>query len=355
MSATIIGVDPHKRSHTAVVLDEAEQIAAKLRVAAGPVQVDALLAWAPGGERVWAIENVNGLGHLLAQQLLARGEVVIDVPATLSSRARKLSGHSGRKTDEHDARSVVIAAAHNNRLRRVTAENTNVVLGLLLERRWHLVAQRQRSLCQLHALLTELIPAGAARHLTSKKATAMLRQVTPRDVVALERKLAARELLEEIRWLDKRIPVAKQRLSQALTADSSTLTEIHGIGEIGAATILSIVDDPNRFPDRGHFAAFNGTAPLEASSGDKRRHRLSRRGNRQLNKVIHVAARTQIRRDGPGRTYYDRKLAEGKSQMEALRALKRQLSDVIYRRLLADERARQAVRGGQTGDKPKAA
>jgi hypothetical protein len=190
--------------------------------------------------------------------------------------------------------------------------------------RWHLVAQRQRIVCQLHALLTELVPAGAAKALTSKKAAALLRQVTPGDVVALERKLAARELLEEIRWLDKRIPVAKQRLSQALSAYGTTLTDVHGIGEIGAATILSIVDVPTRFPDRGHFAAFNGTAPLEASSGDKRRHRLSRRGNRQMNKVIHVAARTQIRRDGPGRTYYDRKLAEGKSNMEALRALKRQ-------------------------------
>ncbi len=355
MSATIIGVDPHKRSHTAVVLDDGEQIASQQRVTAGPGQVDDLLAWAPGGERVWAIENVNGLGHLLAQQLIARAEVVIDVPATLSSRARKLSGKSGRKTDEHDARSVAIAAAHNNRLRRVTAENNSVVLGLLLDRRWHLVAQRQRTICQLHALLNELVPAGAAKHLTSKKAAVMLRKIAPGSIVELERKLLARELLADVRWLDKRIPVAKQRLSQELAAYGTTLTDIHGIGEIGAATILAIVDDPTRFPDRGHFAAFNGTAPLEASSGDVRRHRLSRRGNRQINKVIHVAARTQIRRAGPGRTYYDRKLAAGKGKMEALRALKRQLSDVIYRRLLADERARQAVRDGQTGIKPKAA
>ncbi len=171
----------------------------------------------------------------------------------------------------------------------------------------------------------------------------------------LERKLLARELLEEVRWLDKRIPVAKQRLSQALAVYGTTLTDICGIGEIGAATILSIVDDPHRFPDRGHFNAFNGTAPLEASSGDVRRHRLSRRGNRQMNKVLHVAARTQIRSGGPGRVYYDRKLAEGKSKMEALRALKRQLSDVIYRRLLTDERARQAARGGQTRVQPEAA
>jgi hypothetical protein len=234
MSATIIGVDPHKRSHTAVVLDDAEQIASKLRVDASAGQVDALLAWAPGGERVWAIENVNGLGHLLAQQLVARGEVVIDVPATLSCRARKLSGKSGRKTDAHDARSVVIAAAHNSRLRRVTVENTTVVLGLLLDRRWHLVAQRQRTLCQLHALLGELVPAGAATHLTSKKAAALLRKITPGSVVELERKLLARELLEEVRWLDKRIPVAKRRLSQALAAYGTTLTDICGIGERSA-------------------------------------------------------------------------------------------------------------------------
>ncbi|MDQ3481475.1 MAG: IS110 family transposase [Actinomycetota bacterium] len=171
----------------------------------------------------------------------------------------------------------------------------------------------------------------------------------------LERKLVARELLEDWRWLDRRIPAAKQRLSDALTAYGTTLTDIHGIGEIGAATVLSIVHDPARFPSRAHFAAFNGTAPLEASSGDVRRHRLSRRGNRQLNKVIHVAARTQIRRDGPGRTYYERKVAEGNSRRESLRALKRQLSDVVYRRLLTDDRQRQAVQGGQAGTRPKSA
>jgi len=356
MPATIIGVDPHKRSHTAVVLDDCEEIAAQLRVTASPHQVDQLLGWAPATvQRLWAIENANGLGRLLAQQLVARGEVVIDVPATLSSRARKLSGHSGRKTDEHDARSVAIAAGHNHGLRRVSIENVTVAIGLLLDRRWQLVAQRQPTICQLHALLTELVPAGAATHLTSTKAAALLRKITPSSIVELERKLVARELLEDWRWLDRRIPAAKQRLSDALTAYGTTLTDIHGIGEIGAATVLSIVHDPARFPSRGHFAAFNGTAPLEASSGDVRRHRLSRRGNRQLNKVIHVAARTQIRRDGPGRTYYERKLSEGKSKMEALRALKRQLSDVVYRRLLTDDRQRQAVQGGQAGTRPKSA
>ncbi len=352
---TIIGIDPHKRSHTAVVLDECEQIAAHLRVEASPRQVDQLLAWAPAGRRLWAIENANGLGRLLAQQLIARGEAVVDVPATLSARARKLSGHSGRKTDEHDARSVAIAAAHNRGLRRLAAEDDTVVLRLLVERRWQLVAQRQRTICQLHALLTEMVPAGAATHLSCKRAARLLATIRPQGVVEEMRKQMARELLADWRQLDRRVTVASQRLSQAVAGHGTTLTAIYGIGAVGAATILGIVGDVRRFPNRGHFAAFNGTAPLEASSGQVHRHRLSRRGDRQLNKVLHVAARAQARHGGPGRIYYDRKLAEGKSQMEALRALKRQLSDVVYRHLVDDQRAREAVRGGQAGTSPKAA
>ena len=195
MSATIIGIDPHKRSHTAVVLDDCEEIASQIRVTASPKQVEQLLAWAPTTDRVWAVENANGLGRLLAQQLTAQGETVIDVPAPLAARARKLSGHSARKTDEFDARSVVIAARHNRGLRRVAPENVTAVLGLLVDRRWQLVAQRQRALCQLHALLTELVAAGADTHLTSKKAAAVLRRVAPGTVVELERKMLAREIL----------------------------------------------------------------------------------------------------------------------------------------------------------------
>jgi transposase len=228
------------------------------------------------------------------------------------------------------------------------------VLGLLVDRRWQLVSQRQRTICQLHALLTDMVAAGAKGHLTSKKAAEVLRTIPAGDVVTLERKLLARELIDDVRRLDRRIPPARRRLTEALGAYGTTLTDIHGIGDVGAATIIGIVDDPTRFPTSGHFAAFTGTAPLQASSGDVERHRLSRRGNRQLNKVLHTAAKTQIRRGGPGRTYYQRKLAEGKSPMEALRALKRQLSDVVYRRLLADHQAR-AVRGGQMRTSPKAA
>jgi hypothetical protein len=122
-------VDTHKRSHTAVVLDDCEEIASQIRVNASIGEVTELLAWAQVTKRVWAVENANGLGRLLACQLVAAGESVIGVPATLASRARKLSGKSGRKTDEFDARSVAIAARHNRGLRHVAVENVTAVVG----------------------------------------------------------------------------------------------------------------------------------------------------------------------------------------------------------------------------------
>ncbi len=348
MPATPIGVDPHKRSHTAVVLDDCEEIAAHIPVRASAAQVAELLAWAPAVQRTWAIENANGLGRLLAQQLVVKGETVVDVPAALACRARKLSGRSGRKTDEFDARAVAIAATYNRGLRQVQLDNVSGVLGLLVERRWQLVSQRQRAICQLHALLTDMVAAGAKRHLTSKKAAALLRTIPAGDVVTLERKLLARELIDDVRRVDRRIPPARRRITEALAAYGTTLTQIHGIGDVGAATIIAIVDDPTRFPTSGHFAAFTGTAPLQASSGEVERHRLSRRGNRQLNKVLHTAAKTQQRLRGPGRDYYLRRISEGKRSMEATRALKRHISNTVYRTLIRDAQQRQEGGSGRT-------
>jgi len=350
MGPTVIGVDPHKRSHTAVVLDEDEEIAAQLRVVADRRQVERLLAWATDWpERIWAVENANGLGRLLSQQLVMAGEQVVDVPASLSHRTRKLSGKSGRKTDEHDARSVAITAAHPGRLRTVELEDFSQALGLILDRRQHLVTFRHRTICRLHALLAEMIPGGAPKHLTAVKAAKMLRSVRPATLVETERREVAKQLLDDWRWCNRRIPAVESRLHEALQAHGSTLTGIFGIGDLGAATILSIVGDLGRFRTAGHFAAYNGTAPIEASSGDVKRHRLNQGGNRQLNSVIHIAAVTQVRHHGPGRAYLQRKLAERKTNAEAMRALKRQLSDVIYRRLLADQHRREAARGRQAG------
>lgn len=126
----------------------------------------------------------------------------------------------------------------------------------------------------------------------------------------------------------------------AVLDDRETLVdEFRGIGPIMAAVIVGHTGHVARFPTAGHYARYNATAPIEASSGPKVRHRLNSRGNRRLNHALHIAAVTQIRNDTPGRAYFDRKVAEGKTRKEAMRALKRRISDAVYRRLLVDAAA----------------
>ena len=114
------------------------------------------------------------------------------------------------------------------------------------------------------------------------------------------------------------------------------MLELHGVGPIVAGLILAHVGDPARFATPPRFASYNGTAPIEASSGPRKRHRLNPRGNRKLNHAMHLIAVTQIRHDTPGRVYYDRKVAEGKTKKEALRALKRRVSDAVWHQLQID-------------------
>ena len=137
-------------------------------------------------------------------------------------------------------------------------------------------------------------------------------------------------------------------------ASGSTLMDLAGVGSIGAVRILADVGDVTRFADRNRFASWAGTAPLDASSGEHNRHRLSRAGNRRLNHMIHIAAVTQLRLDTPGRVYYRRKRAEGKKPLEAMRCLKRRISDAIYRQLVTDAASAQVERtkagpGGHRG------
>ncbi len=152
-------------------------------------------------------------------------------------------------------------------------------------------------------------------------------------MVATERKRLARDLLVDIRRLDRDLADAKQRITDAILASGTTLTELHGVGPITAALILGHVGDPARFRTRDQFASYNGTALIEASSGPRVRHRLNPRGNRTLNHAIHMIAVTQIRNDTPGRADYLRRQAEGKTRKEAIRALKRRISDAVWRQL----------------------
>ena len=336
----MIGIDPHKGSHTAAAVDRAEAVIDTIRVDADRHQRARLLAWAaPFSPRTWAIEGATGMGALLAQQLVAAGEHVVDVPPKLSSRVRLLERGKIDKTDPNDARSAAIVAWHNPLLNVVTGlDEHRVVLRLLADRDHQITANRTRTICRLHALLCLLIEGGTGRLLTVTKAEQLLASVHIGDVVSAERVAAANELLDEIRDYDSARTDVRARTATVIKSTGSTITSIHGIGPLNAAIIIGRAGDIRRFPTAGHFARHNGTAPIEASSGPKKRHRLNPRGDRQLNHAIHMAAVTQVGHDTAGRVYYLRKQAQGKTRKEALRALKHQLSDAVYQRLINDTR-----------------
>lgn len=250
---------------------------------------------------------------------------------------RALSPGHGRKADAGDAISIAHAALHASGLHQVSAEDHPTVLRLLSDRRDDLVRARTQTLNRLHQLLAELHPAGAGRNLTAPTAAALLRRIRPRTDAARTRREVAGELVQDVRLLDRRISAVEERIQTAVTASKTSLTTLHGIGPVLAAKLLGEVGDVGRFPTKAKFATYNGTAPIEASSGQVVRHRLSRAGNRRLNHVLSLMAVVQLRHATPGRAYYIRKLAEGKSSREALRCLKRRLSEVVYRCLIADQ------------------
>jgi transposase len=338
MPATI-GVDPHKASHTAAALDEHGHLLGQQRITATLEGYQALRQWAGQWEdRRWAVEGAHGIGRALAQRLVGDGEQVLDVPAKLAARVRVLSVGHGRKSDPDDAVSVAVAARSVPRLRLVGGEDQAMVLQLLTKRRQHLVAARTQAINRLHRLLVDLVPGGAGRNLTAKRAAALLTGVIPVGQPAVTRHELAADLIADIRQLEQRIAAIEARINTAVAQANTSLLELFGIGPVLAATFLGEVGDISRFPTKHHFAAHTGTAPLEASSGQVVRHRLSRAGDRKLNHALYMMAMVQVRRPSAGQAYYRRKLAEGKSPKEALRCLKRRLSDAVYRCLVADRR-----------------
>ena len=350
MVAVMIGVDPHKGSHTAVAIGAAEEPLGELRVRASAAQAERLVAWAAAWpERTWAVEGAGGLGHLLAQQLVAAGERVLDVQPKLGARVRLLAAGDTNKNDPNDARSVAVAALRSTAQREVRPDDHTAVLKVWSKRHRDLGRTRTQVACRLHAVLCELVPGGLSKDITAAQATRVLESAQPSGAVASARWELAAEFLDDLRRIDARMLGTRQKLTTAVRATGTTTTGIFGVGPVIAAIVIGCVADVSRFASRDHFAAYNGTAPIEVSSGNRKIYRLSRRGNRRLNHAIHMAAITQIRhRHSDGRAYYDRKIAEGKTHKEALRSLKRRVSDAIFARLQADAR-RVTARPGQRG------
>ncbi len=334
----IIGVDPHKASHTAVAINNEESELSSIRVRSTRRQVPQLLAWAaPFDKRTWAIESAGGLGYLLSQQLVDAGEQVLDVPATLASRVRVLGSRRSDKNDPNDALSVAVAALRSPALRPVQSADHAEVLRLLAKRNLDIGNHRTRVVCRLHAALAALAPGGIAKELNASDAIELLGRLQPTTPVQQIRHDLAVELLDDVHRLDAQLKESHRRIRIAVKASGTVLTDLFGVGPIIACTLIGYTGDVGRFRNRDQFAAYNGTAPVELSSGGRVVHRLSQRGNRRLNHAIHLAAICQIRQPhSDGRAYFDRKVAEGKTKKEALRSLKRHVSNAVYRQLLID-------------------
>ncbi|GAA1900225.1 IS110 family transposase [Asanoa iriomotensis] len=352
MAKVVIGVDPHKRSATIEVIGGSERVLGggrygtdragyKAMLAAGRVHVD----------RVWAVEGCSGIGRHVAQRLVADGETVVDVPSKSSARTRAFATGNGRKSDPADAHHIAVTALRTPGLHVVRVEDHTTVLRLLVDRREQLARTRTETVNRLHALLLDLIPGGAKRSLSTGQARTLLADidVVAGDIAAATRRRLAGELVDELTVLDTKIKTATAELATVVEATGSRLQQLRGIGPCSAARLLADIGDIARFADPGHFASWNGTAPLDASSGDNNRHRLNRTGNRRINRVLHIMAIAQIRHNSEGRVYYHAKLAAGKTRMEAIRALKRRLSDIVHRQMIHDATTTRTGPGGHTG------
>ena len=350
--SVVIGIDPHKASHTAVAVDEQELPVGNLRVRSSAVQLDRLLEWAtPWPQRTWAVENASGLGYLLAQQLIGAGERVVNVEPKLAARVRLLGAAAVNKNDPNDARSIAVVALRNPGLPPLSSTDHVEVIRIWVRRRRELGNHRTRVVNQLHTVLGELIAGGFDRRLSARQAEALLDAFTPVGPVAAARLEVARDLIVDVRRLDEQLREVDKRLRAEVGMTGTGLTDIYGVGPVVAAMVLAMTGDVRRFDSADRFAAYAGTAPIEVSSGPHQVFRLSRRGNRHLNYAVQLVAVTQIaHRDSIGRTYYDRKLAQGQSPKMALRSLKRQITTALYRAMVND--TRRPRRAGSPGGQP---
>ena len=296
MTAVMIGVDPHKGSHTAVAIDAAEEPLGKLRVRASASQAQRLVTWAAAWpERTWAVEGAGGLGHLLAQQLVAAGERVLDVQPKLGARVRLLATGASNKNDPNDALSVAVAALRSRTRRPVSADDHAAVLRVWSRRHRDLGRAKNQVACRLHAVLCELVPGGVPEEITAAQATRILEAATPRAPPGRPAASSPPSSWTTCgAWTPGSANPRRSSLSRS-RASGTSLTEIFGVGPVIAATVIGDAGDVARFASRDHFAAYNGTAPVEVSSGNRKVHRLSLRGNRRINHAIHMAAITQIR------------------------------------------------------------
>jgi transposase len=336
-----LGIDAHKRTHTVVAVDDVgRQLGTRTTTSTTTADHLELVRWSErfGATRQWAVEDCRHLSRRLEADLLAAGQRLLRVPPKLMAHARDAARTYG-KSDPIDALAVARAALREPDLPVAQLDGPSRELRLLVDHREDLVAERTRHINRLRWHLHEIDPSWdppakalcALKHLD----TAAQRLAGSDAMVAP----IARELCARIRELTVRVRELERDISRRVVTIAPALLALVGVGPLGAAKIVGEVADIRRFRSKDAFARHNGTAPLPVWSGNRERHRLSRTGNRQLNAAIHRIAITQIRCYPDAAVYFERRTAAGNTPTEARRALKRRLSDIVYRALLLDATA----------------
>jgi transposase len=339
----VIGVDSHKRTHTAVAADENGRKVAVLTVAATSDGHLELVRWAARfPQRRFALEDCRHLSRRLSTDLIRAGEAVVRVPPKLMAGARRSAREPG-KSDPIDALAVARAALREPDLPTALLDGEERELRLLVDHREDLVATRTQVVNRLRWHLHELDPGTEPSPRSLDRASVLA--VVDSRLAGMPGTVAriARALVAQVAVLTGEINALEREIAALTRAVAPSLLELAGCGALSAAKLIGETAGVDRFRSAAAFARCNGTAPIEVWSGSER-HRLSRAGNRQLNVVIHRIAITQVRLGGPGRAYFDRRRAAGDSKREALRALKRHLSNEVFRRMQTDARTRAASR-----------
>jgi len=335
-----LGIDAHKRTHTVVAIDEAGRKLGEKTTTATTTEVHLeLVRWGErfGATRRWAVEDCRHLSRRLEADLLARGEEIVRVPPKLMAHARDAARTYG-KSDPIDALAVARAALREPDLPMARLDGPSREVRLLVDHREDLVRERTAHVNRLRWHLHELDPAWDP----APKALVRFKHLdaAAARLAEIEGPVAriARDLVGRIRELTVAAKALEREILQLVARLAPTVLSVPGCGGLTAAKLLAETADVRRFRSKDAFARHNGTAPLPVWSSNQVRHRLSRTGNRQLNAAIHRIAITQKRIHEPARAYLERRTGAGNTNTEALRALKRKLSDVVYRALLADAR-----------------
>jgi transposase len=332
----ILGVDAHKRTHTLVAVDDVGRKLAERTVAATPDGHLEALQWATQWcDRRFAVEDCRHVARRLEADLLAAGEVVVRVPPQLMAGSRR-SGRERGKSDPIDALAVARVALREPDLPTARLDGPVREVRLLVDHREDLVAERTRMQNRLRWHLHELFPGLEIRPRSLRRQYVLDRLECQLDGLSGTVATIARELIVRTRELNLRVSDLEREISQLVRQLAPTLLQLAGCGALSAAKLLGEVAGVARFRSKANFARWNGTAPIPVWSGNDARFRLNRGGNRQANAALHRIAITQWRSVGPGRAYVDRRMATGDTKTEALRLLRRRISDEVFRRLVID-------------------